>query len=498
MFRSLLLVVAIAGAMIGFGAGAHAASEDDRRDCSAHTNVDRRVEACTNVLSDQGSSVALRNMAFRNRGSSYGGQSLHELAILDLDEALKLSPDDVSARIFRAYAYYRSGKQDRAIADYTEALRLSPRNERAFNERGLARLAKGELDTALADFDEAVKINPLRSVPWSNRGTVFARQGKFDEAIAAYDEALRLEPRNLLALSNRGQAREEKGQFDQALADYKEAVEKRARPRAPDDQRAKAIAKKRFDRLTAAIADGKTTPKAVVVAERRVALIIGNGDYEHTAALRNPVNDAKALAEVLRKLGFSEVRELYNAKLSALGSALKDFGDLADGADWAVIYYAGHGIEMGGTNYLIPIDAKLEQQTHIDDEALPLSRLLGKVVMASKLQLVILDACRNNPFVPRMRMSAARTRGVGQGLASIEPEAGVLVAYAARDGTTALDGEATNSPYAEALIRHLAEPGLEISLLFRKVRDDVYTRTARQQEPFTYGSLPAQPFYFRR
>jgi len=157
--------------------------------------------------------------------------------------------------------------------------------------------------------------------------------------------------------------------------------------------------------------------------------------------------------------------------------ALKEFGDAATGADWAVIYFAGHGIE---------------------DETVPLSRVLGKVSGASKMQLVVLDACRNNPFVPKMRQAGRQTRSIGRGLASIEPESGVLIAYAARDGTTALDGDSANSPYAQALAKYLSEPGLEISLLFRKVRDDVYSRTGRQQEPYTYGSLPAQPFYFKR
>ena len=97
-----------------------------------------------------------------------------------------------------------------------------------------------------------------------------------------------------------------------------------------------------------------------------------------------------------------------------------------------------------------------------------------------------------------MRQTGRQARAIGKGLASIEPESGVLIAYAARDGTTALDGDTANSPYAEALVKYLSEPGLEISLLFRKVRDDVFTKTGKQQEPYTYGSLPAQPFYFKR
>jgi hypothetical protein len=238
-------------------------------------------------------------------------------------------------------------------------------------------------------------------------------------------------------------------------------------------------------------------PKAMAVAERRVALIVANSDYQHVAPLRNPGNDGKALAGALRDLGF-EVREAYNVDLSEFGKVLKEFGDTADGADWAVIYFAGHGVAIGSANYLIPVDARLALQRHVEDEAMPLSRMASKVAGASKMQLVILDACRDNPFIAKMRGSSDRTtRAIGRGLASIEPESGMLIAYAARDGTTALDGEA-NSPYLEALVKHLAEPGLEINLLFRKVRDDVLAKTGRQQEPITYGSLPAQPFFFRR
>ena len=243
-----------------------------------------------------------------------------------------------------------------------------------------------------------------------------------------------MEPRYILAYWNRGQAYEQTGQYEKALADYKAASEMTARPNSDEDRRGKDKSIQRLARLTALVAEGKATPKAMAVAERRVALIIANSAYEHVAALRNPANDGKALAAALRGLRF-EVREVYDVNLSDFGRVLKDFGDLAAGADWAVIYFAGHGLEIGGVNYLIPVDARLELQRHVEDEAMPLSRVLGKVTGASKMQLVILDACRNNPFVAKMRTSGRATRSIGSGLASIEPESGVLVAYAARDGT---------------------------------------------------------------
>ena len=489
---------AAAVALVCLGAGVLAASEEDRRNCAANQSVDDRIAACTRLLADQGTSPALRTMAYRNRGISYANKNLHELAIMDHEEALKLSPQDQGALFGRARALYLSGQYDRAIAGFTEHLRLNPRNERTLHDRALAYSRKGDLDLALADYQEAIKINPSLSYVRNNHALVLVRQGKFDLAIAEYSEAIRLDPSNLLAHSNRGRAYEETGQYDQALADYKVVGEKPAKPNSDDDRRAKASAAQRMTRLTALIAEGKTTPRAIAIAERRVALFVGNSAYAHVPALRNPANDAKSLAAALRALNF-EVREVYDANLSEFGKALKDFGDLAAGADWALIYYAGHGIEIGGTNYLIPVDAKLELQRHVEDEAVPLTRMVSKVTGASKLQLVILDACRNNPFISKMRTSGGRaTRSVGQGLASIEPESGVLVAYAARDGTTALDGDASHSPYAEALIKYIAEPNLEISLLFRKVRDEVVVKTGRQQEPYIYGSLSAQQFYFRR
>jgi uncharacterized protein len=231
-------------------------------------------------------------------------------------------------------------------------------------------------------------------------------------------------------------------------------------------------------------------------AEKRIALVIGNSAYRTVHALRNPGNDAHIVAEAFRRLGFTEVLERHDLTLNELSSELKAFGDLAANADWAVIYYAGHGIELSGVNYLIPVDAELASAAHVEEEAISLDRVESKVEDARKLRLVILDACRDNPFAQRV-VSAGGTRSVGRGLARVEPISGVLIAYSARDGHIALDGDEINSPFAQALVQKLEEPGLEISLLFRKVRDAVMDKTHSQQEPFTYGSLGGEPLYFK-
>src|SRR5262249_42901859 len=162
-----------------------------------------------------------------------------------------------------------------------------------------------------------------------------------------------------------------------------------------------------------------------------------------------------------------------------------------------VIYYAGHGMELSGVNYVIPVDAKLEADRDVGDQAVPLERVMQSLDHARKLRLVVLDACRDNPFLPKMRrvMVQAMRDPIRPGLASIEPERGTLVAYAAKHGQLAADGDrGKHSPFVSAFLKRLEEPRLEINLLFRHVRDDVLKATNYQQEPYIYGTLPAQTF----
>ena len=229
-------------------------------------------------------------------------------------------------------------------------------------------------------------------------------------------------------------------------------------------------------------------------AENRIALVIGNSTYVHGGRLVNPSNDAAAVARRCVQDGFSVVSRADLGK-DQIEDALKRFTRDAASADVAVVYYAGHGIEMGGTNYLIPVDATLAADSDVDFEAVPLDLVLKSVEGAHRLKLVILDACRNNPFRDAMRRSGG-ARSIGRGLARVEPEGDMLVAYAARRGSTAEDGDSANSPFAAALVHRLTTPGLEIGFLFRKVRDDVLAATGQRQEPAIYGSLGGQEFYF--
>src|SRR5215208_3941153 len=224
-------------------------------------------------------------------------------------------------------------------------------------------------------------------------------------------------------------------------------------------------------------------------AQKRVALIIGNGAYQSVAKLPNPIKDATAIAEMFKKAGFEWVKIRQDLGNLEFKRALREFMDAATDADVAVVYYAGHGIQVRDMNYMIPVDAKLATEIDAEDEAVSLDRIVMALEPAKRLRLVILDACRDNPFARSMKRRVAM-RAVTGGLAKMEPTLGeTLIAYAAKAGSTAEDGDSENSPFAAALIKHLAVPGLDIRLAFGRVRDEVLKRTGNRQEPFVYGSL---------
>ena len=224
-------------------------------------------------------------------------------------------------------------------------------------------------------------------------------------------------------------------------------------------------------------------------AGNRVALVLANSAYRHAPSLTNPVNDGAVMAKTLKEAGFNSVDFRHDLSAQETRRVLREFADATRSADIAVVYYAGHGIEVEGSNYLIPVDAKLERDTDVYDEALSLDRVLVAVEPAKQLRLVILDACRDNPFGKTMKRTVA-SRGIGRGLAQVEPTSpNTLIAYSAKAGFTAQDGDGVNSPFTVALSKHLTTPGLDVRRAFGFVRDEVLKSTGNKQEPFVYGSL---------
>jgi len=253
------------------------------------------------------------------------------------------------------------------------------------------------------------------------------------------------------------------------------------------------------DAAKAAVSTDTDTPNAkpIALTGNRIALVIGNSAYKNVPALTNPARDADTIASALRGVGFKTVQLRSDLTREKLTDTLHSFAAEADKADWAVVYFAGHGLEVNGTNYLVPVDARLAIDRDVEFEAVPLDRVMSAVSGAKRLRLVLLDACRDNPFANQMRRSVA-TRSIGRGLTNVEPEAGTLVVYAAKHGQVAIDGDGDNSPFVAALTKRMQTPGLEVRRLFDHVRDDVLEMTNRAQQPFSYGSLPgSEDYYFR-
>jgi hypothetical protein len=246
--------------------------------------------------------------------------------------------------------------------------------------------------------------------------------------------------------------------------------------------------------LTVATTLAGLAPTGAAADGKRVALVIGNGAYRNVPTLLNPPNDAGDIAAALKRLGFT-VSLVANAGFDDMRRALIALGREAAGADMATVYFAGHGMEINGENWLIPIDAELKRDTDAANEAISLRSVMLQVADTTSLGLIILDACRNNPFAARMNRSLATRAAPNGGLGRIEPVGNVLVAYAARDGTTALDGDTRNSPFAAALLRNIETPGVEVTFMFRNVRDDVMEATRNEQQPFVYGSLSRKAIY---
>ncbi len=224
-------------------------------------------------------------------------------------------------------------------------------------------------------------------------------------------------------------------------------------------------------------------------AEKRVALVIGMSKYQQVPRLTNPARDADVMTALFRKAGFDVVDSERDLGIADLRRVIREFSETSRDADISVVYYAGHGIEVDGTNYLVPADARLLSDFDVEDETVSLDRVLKALDPVKRLKLVILDACRDNPFAKTMKRSVA-SRSIGRGLAKIEPTmSDTLIAFAAKAGAVASDGDGENSPFATALVKYIAEPGLDLRLAFGRVRDDVLKTTGNRQEPFVYGSL---------
>jgi uncharacterized caspase-like protein len=233
-------------------------------------------------------------------------------------------------------------------------------------------------------------------------------------------------------------------------------------------------------------------------AGSRVALVIGMSAYSHAGRLPNPMNDAKDVAASLRALGFA-VTEAVDLDRRQLDAAIRSFAEALSGADVALLFYAGHGLQLAGQNYLLPVDARLASERDLDFEAVRLDLILRQMQSGreGRTSLVFLDACRDNPLARNLaRAMGARSSAVQRGLAAVEWGPGTFIAFSTQPGNVARDGRGRNSPFAAALIAHIADSGRGVGALMMAVRRDVMAATGGVQVPWDHSAL-TEEFYFR-
>jgi hypothetical protein len=357
----------------------------------------------------------------------------------------------------------------------------------------LAYAGKGDFDRATDDLNRAIALNPRHARGYANLATVNEMRGDLLEAIANANEAIRLDPTDAVAFNARGKAQFDKDQYTLALADFDQAI--RLDPALSDAQQNRTRVQEELaqSNLHQLGVSALSAPGAVVT-NRRVALVIGNSQYRSVPSLSTPQRDAEAVAEALRADGFQTVMLMSDLGRDAMHSALRAFRAVADAADWAVIYYAGHGVELGNTGYLVPVDARLDDERDARAGTVSYGEIIQAVGQASALRLVIIDASRADPLAtPRPSAGGGTSRPGAPG----KVQSGTLVVYSTRHGAVAEQGGGATSPFATALAARLKSRGRELRRLFDDVRNDVLAATGGRQEPFVEGSLPGQRnFYF--
>jgi tetratricopeptide (TPR) repeat protein len=504
-----------------------------------HLNCSGNFDAALAVLDRATKLKPTDPYAFAGRALMFSEKRDFKSAYLEIAKAQSL-PANHMYRAWvlsaRAVILDREGRSDEAMPLFDEVVRLNPGYAKGYAERGSLWRRQGDLARALTDLNIAVRLNPDDAGILARRGDVLRYRGDLPAALADFNAAIALNPNSPSALLGRGLLHEKLGDRVRARSDFEGAVgsplgnttrvreareSSRARLAALDSGQAGPVIPAAPVQVTkptsvptpTLAAPILNTPVASVVAKqgRRVALVIGNSAYRRVPELVNPRNDAGAIATSLRNVGFDSVVLASDTTREKLVATLRAFAAEAASADWAMVYYAGHGIELNGRNYLLPIDAKLAADRDAHAEAVALDEVLASIDAARKLKLVVLDACRDNPFAPRMQRtltvadatavvptvgSAAISRSVGRGLGEVKVSGASLVVFAAKHGQTALDGEGGNSPFAIALVQRIATPGVEINKIFRLVRDDVMEATAGRQEPYSYGSLPGREDFF--
>jgi tetratricopeptide (TPR) repeat protein len=469
------------------------------------------------------------------RGNVWFAKHDYQRAVADYDRAVALNPKLFPAYVGRASANFARGELDAAIADYQLALGLNPRAAALYVQRGNVWRRKGDFARAVADYSEALRIAPGMLGAHVMRGIALEASGDRNGARADYEAAIAGEARGEGATRAQATARERLAMLANAersaapapqVANAPPAAPSRS-PGAPAAPPASAGAPGLAIPPSTVIppkaagapapapatmpARQPTQPPANAVATAaptaptgaasagaaslgsgpRLALVIGNGAYVNATALNNPPNDAVVVAKALREIGF-EVIEGTNLDRAGMERLVRDFLRRAPSARLTLLYYAGHGMQVDGKNYLVPIDAKLSAPSDLAFETLELDKVLAGLDDEARANIVVLDACRDNPLARSFagKLGATRSVAAPAGLAGYATVGtGTLIAFATAPGQTALDGDGVNSPFTTAFVKHVRTPGIEVNQMLTRVRIEVAGISKNRQVPWANSSL---------
>jgi tetratricopeptide (TPR) repeat protein len=465
-------------------------SDGDRGACENWKNaVETAIAACGRLIASSNLPARELSNVYWWRGLALSSSARNDQANLDFDQAIKADPTNAGPFFSRGYFYFfQAGDPARSIAYFGEAIRNNPRFGSAYGLRAQAYEKTGQFAKALVDYQVALEV------AHADIGYTAAIRN-LREKLAASGEAelpVVLPPPADPAAAPPPQSAPPALRMPPML--YRPAPgapvippPRVARPQPPTAMSPPALQSPPQPTPTIGPATG----------QRRLALVIGNGAYAHSPRLPNPPNDAHDLAAALRDLGF-QVIEGYDLNGAAMRAKIIEFGGAMKGADVTLLFYSGHGMQVDGRNYLVPVDAKLEQPSALGLEAIDVGSVLADMEMEKRTNLVFLDACRDNPLSRSLARSFGATRSstVGQGLAHFESAVGTLIAFATDPGNVALDGTGRNSPFTAALLRHIRTPNIEIESMLKAVRVDVMQMTHDKQVPWDHSSLTAD-FYFK-
>ena len=429
--------------------------------------------------------------ALKGRGWAQGQMEDFEAALEDFGRAITVKPEDAEAYEGRAWCLEKQGKYDPALESYSAAIDLNPNSADAFEGRGWVWSAKNDHEKAIADFNRAIEIKPGLVPAFMGRGLSYRETGRFEPALADYSQALMLNPDNYDAYLARSYILENLGRLEEAAADAEQAAKL-----DPDATEASLRAKelqaeldKRPATVVAATPNNVFDQVPAPGSEKRIALVMGNSEYQYFPALSNPINDAVDMAANLEETGFT-VRRCLNGSRREMLDNIREFGEDIKQGGVGLFFYAGHGLQVKGENFLIPVDADIRHQDEVEDSGIKASAVLRKMETAgNRLNIVILDACRNNPL-------PGGNRGLDQGLARMDAPRGSLLVYATAPGDVASDGPGRNGLFTSMLLKYMKTPGLPVESMLKKVRVEVMQASGDRQTPWNSSSLTGE-FFFR-